>query len=150
MGKQARLKKEKKAAAAANPHTVGSAVKTGDLDFSAPEDAYTGVYLPPPQLAHQLWPGSFRWRPGKQFMALPPPPATPVTIDKRGWASWLTTRCPSDSAITDRVKADPSVPLSGVAACSAECRWVYRCWTGLPIPSRCCTCSNWPTIRSTN
>ena len=47
MGKQARLKKEKKAAAAANPHTVGSAVKAGDLDFSAPEDEYTGVCLPP-------------------------------------------------------------------------------------------------------
>merc|ERR1711959_544285 len=101
MGKAARLKKEKKAAKdKKNPATVrpnngvGSGVSEGDLDFSAPEDAFTGT---------------FRWGPAKRFLALPPAPKQPVSLTKRGWGDYLEKRCPGVPDICDAVKADPSV-----------------------------------------
>eukprot|EP00656_Telonema_subtile_P050951 TRINITY_DN6730_c0_g1_i7.p1 TRINITY_DN6730_c0_g1~~TRINITY_DN6730_c0_g1_i7.p1 ORF type:complete len:366 (+),score=74.20 TRINITY_DN6730_c0_g1_i7:145-1242(+) len=99
MGKAARSKREKKAAAPAK-NGVGSAVRQSDLDFSAPDDAYTGT---------------FRWKAGKKFMKLPEPRAGQVVrTDKAGWGEFLPTRCPGDASVVDRVRADPSV-LDGVS-----------------------------------
>ena len=72
---------------------VGSEISRADLDFSMPENAYSGT---------------FRWAVGKKFMKLPAArEGAAVDCSKKGWGPWLSSRVP-DPGIIERVKADPS------------------------------------------
>jgi len=95
---------------------VGSNIRQADLDFSMPENAYSGT---------------FRWAAGKKFMELPAACVDGDVDCSRGWGPWLSSRVP-DAGIIERVKGDPSA-LDGltypVTAAFALRRMQYKCPT---------------------